>query len=186
MLGDSGHFAIRGAPRAIVDYYVTGARGDPQAIGEFSCGSYGNLIAFSNTADIVVGHQMNTRTRSHAALARDAALARIGRTRRWLIVGAAGLTAGVAAFVSATAHGRTLHKGGATGVPVPSVSTSSVAPQMPPLANPSSLGLQGPVEDPQPPSSGSSGSGSSSPQSQAPAPAPAPAPSSSAAVSGGS
>jgi hypothetical protein len=145
-------------------------------------------MAFSNTADMVQGHQMTAHTRSQAALSRDAALTRIGRTRRWVIVGAAGVTAGVAAFVSATAHGRTLKKGTAARVPVRTAAPSSTSVQMPPLANPSSLGLQGPVTDPQPSSGGSSGSSqsqsnSSPSQSQAPAPAPSP---SSSAVSGGS
>ncbi|MFZ0381411.1 MAG: hypothetical protein WAL38_26535, partial [Solirubrobacteraceae bacterium] len=46
--------------------------------------------------------------RSRAALARDAALERVRRTRRWVIVGAAGLTAGIAALVASVAPGRTL------------------------------------------------------------------------------
>jgi hypothetical protein len=141
-------------------------------------------MAFANTADMVEARQMTARTRSQAALNRDAALARIGRARRWVIVGAAGFTAGIAAFVSATAHGRTLHKGSAALVPVRSASSSSTAAQMPPLASPTSLGLQGPVEDPQSGSGGSSQPQSSSSSSQSQG-APVPAPSSSA-VSGGS
>jgi hypothetical protein len=142
-------------------------------------------MALAKIGDMVNGHQMTARTRSHAALQRDAALARIGRARRWLIAGAVGLTGGVAAFVSATAHGHTLHKGAVVPAPARSTGSSSSSVQMPPLANPSSLGLQGPVNDPQPPSSGggqsqSNSSSSQSPAAQAPAPAPAPA------VSGGS
>lgn len=138
---------------------------------------------------------MTAITRSNAVLHRDAALARIGRARRWVIAGAAGLTGGLAAFVSATAHGHTLHKGAVTATPAPARATRSSAPsvQMPPLASPNSLGLQGPVQDPQPPSSGSgqsqsnsSPSQSQSPAASAPAPAPAPAPSGGAVVSGGS
>jgi len=153
-------------------------------------------MACTKIADMVNGRQMTARTRSHTALHRDAALARIGRARRWLIAGAAGLTGALAAFVSATAHGHTLPKGGVVPAPTRSTGSSPTSSvQMPPLASPSSLGLQGPVQDPQSSSSGSSqsqsGSSSSnqsqspSPQSQAPA-APAPAPSSSAVVSGGS
>jgi hypothetical protein len=136
---------------------------------------------------------MTPGTRSQAALNRDAALARIGYARRWLIAGAAGLTAAIAAFVSATAHGHTLKKGTTGSVPARTSGSSSRSVQMPPLASPSSLGLQGPVQDPQPSSSGSGQSSSGS--SQAPsssssssqaAPAPAPSSSSSAAVSGGS
>lgn len=130
---------------------------------------------------------MTARTRSQAALDRDATLARIGYARRWLIAGAAGLTAGLAAFVSATAHGRTLKKGTVVAVPSRNSGSSSTAVQMPPLASPTSLGLQGPVENPQPPSSGSGQSQGSSPSQSQAAPTPAPSPSSSgAAVSGGS
>ena len=155
-------------------------------MGEFSYGSYGNLIDFTKTADMVHGHQMTARTRSQAVLNRDAALGRISYARRWLIAGAAGLTAGLAAFVSATAHGRTLNKGTVVPVSARNVGSSSTAVQMPPLASPTSLGLQGPVEDPQPSSSGSGQSQSTSPSQSPAAPTPAPSPSSSAAVSGGS
>jgi hypothetical protein len=146
-------------------------------------------MAFPNIADMVNRHQMAARTRSNAALHRDAALARIGRARRWLIAGAAGLTGGLAAFVSATAHGHTLHKGTVVPAPTRATGTSSTAVQMPPLASPSSLGLQGPVQDPQSSSSGSGQSQSSPSPSQpqaAPAPAPSPAPGGGAVVSGGS
>jgi hypothetical protein len=138
---------------------------------------------------------MTPLTRSNATLRRDAALARIGRARRWLIVGAAGLSGGLAAFVSATAHGHTLRKGAAAPAPARSADTSSASAQMPPLASPHSLGLQGPVQAPQSSSDGSSQSqqGSSQPQSSppsqssaAPTPAPSPAPSGGAVVSGGS
>jgi hypothetical protein len=145
-------------------------------------------MAFTNIADMVDRYRMTAATRSNAALHRDAALARIVRARRWVIAGAAGLTGALAAFVSATAHGHTLHKGAFVRAPARATGAPSTSVQMPPLASPSSLGLQGPVEDPQPSSSGSgqSQSGSSS-QSQAPAaPAPAPAPSGGAVVSGGS
>lgn len=128
---------------------------------------------------------------------RDAALARVGHARRWMIAGAAGLTAGLAAFVSATAHGRTLSK---THAPIRSVSSSpSTSARMPPLASPSQLGLQGPAQDPQPATSGgggqsssggggsgsggSGGGGQSQPSQSAP---PAPSSSSGSATSGGS
>jgi hypothetical protein len=146
-------------------------------------------MAVAKIDAMVNGHQMTARTNSQAGLRRDAALARIGRARRWLIVGAAGVTGGLAAFVSASAHGHTLRKGAVMRAPAPTTSSASRAAQMPPLASPSSLGLQGPTQDPQPPSSGSSQSqsGSSSSQSQAPAaPAPSAAPSSGGVVSGGS
>jgi hypothetical protein len=169
-----------------VDNYVVNPRAYPQRMGEFSYGSYGNLIDFTKTADMVHGQEMTARTRSQAALNRDAALVRISYARRWLIAGAAGLTAGLAAFVSATAHGRTLKKGAVVAVPAPNSSSSSTTVQMPPLASPTSLGLQGPVEDPQPSSSGSAQTQSSSPSQSQAAPTPAPSSSSSAAVSGGS
>jgi hypothetical protein len=144
-------------------------------------------MALANIADMVNGHQMTVRPRSNAVLHRDAALARIGRARRWLIAGAAGLTGAVAAFVSATAHGHTLHKGAVVPAPARTTGSSSTSVRMPPLASASSLGLQGPAQDPQ---SSSGGSGSSSPQSQAPAaPAPSPTPTpapSGPVVSGGS
>ena len=110
---------------------------------------------------------MNTgRNPSRAALARDAALERVGRTRRWVIVGTAALTAGFAALVSALAPGRSLASKSSPGTKVaaadPSRSSSrSAIPAMPPPANPGSLGLQGPNEAPAP---------APSPQSQAPAP----------------
>jgi hypothetical protein len=156
-------------------------------------------MAFTKIADMVDGRPMNARPRSNAALHRDAALARIGRARRWLIAGAAGLTGGLAAFVSATAHGHTLRKGAVSPASTRSTGPSTNPARMPPLASPSSLGLQGPDQNPQPSSSGPSQAQSSAPsqsqssspqpQSQAPAastPSPAPAPSSSGVVSGGS
>jgi hypothetical protein len=160
-------------------------------------------MAFTNSVCMVNEHQMTARTRpdaplrSNAALHRDAALARIGRARRWLIAGAAAVTGGLAAFVSATAHGHTLHKSTVLPTRTRATGTSSTRVQMPPLASPSSLGLQGPVQDPQSSSGGSSqaqsGSSSSnqpqsnpSPSPSQAAPAPSPAPSGGAVVSGGS
>jgi hypothetical protein len=90
---------------------------------------------------------------SRAALARDAALGRIRRTRRWVIVGTAGLTAGFAALVAAVAPGRSLgsssgsHVGAETATA--GASSGSALPKLPALANPADLGLQGPGQAPQ-------------------------------------
>jgi hypothetical protein len=141
------------------------------------------------------------RSRSLAQLERDAALGRVGRVRRGLIIGAAALTAGFAALVSAIAPGRSA---GHTKITRTSTRASprvtAAVTKMPPLASAGALGLQGPSQPPQ--TSGSDGAGagpaapaqsqSAAPQSSAPsqsvpspgavAPAPTPAP----AVSGGS
>jgi hypothetical protein len=127
-----------------------------------------------------------------AVLARDAALVRLSRTRRWIIAGTAALTAGSAALVSVVAPGRSL----ASKQPAPapaaanpsssSSSSSSSIPRLPPAASPSSLGLQGPD---QPPQSIPSPPQESSPAPSAPQSAPQPAPQSSGGggvVSGGS
>jgi hypothetical protein len=126
---------------------------------------------------------------------RDAALARVSRTRGWVIAGAAALTAGFAGLVSAVAPGRTLSKNTAAGAQTasasaPTASSSSAIPQMPPPANPSDLGLQGPNQVPSSPNDPQSQSAPPQPQpqpdpSQA-APAPAPAPPPPPVVSGGS
>jgi hypothetical protein len=126
---------------------------------------------------------------SRAALMRDAALARVGRTRRWVIAGTAALTAGFAALVSAVAPGRSLasKSGAGTGsVATPAASTLGPGslPSMPPPANSSELGLQGPN---QPPASAPSQPAPQNGSGQAAAP---PAPQSSGGgggvVSGGS
>ncbi len=122
-----------------------------------------------------------------AALARDAALARISRTRRWILAGAAALTAAFAALASALLPGKSL--GAKTGVTTPSASRVTAAapsgtPQLPAPAGAAELGLQSSGAAPQPAPS------QPSPQQSAPQPAaaPAPAPSSGggAVVSGGS
>ena len=126
-----------------------------------------------------------------AALARDAALARIGRTRRWMLAGAAALTAAFAALASVLLPGKSL--GARTGVAAPTASrattgSASGTPQLPAPAGPAELGLGSPDQAPQAAPSGSSPQGSpqgSAPQQAAPQPAPAPAPSS-GVVSGGS
>jgi hypothetical protein len=143
----------------------------------------------------MIGAQ-NRKTRpgnqSLAVLERDAALVRVGRTRRFVIVATAALTAAVAALVSAVAPGRSLGAKAQTTpataarVAAPS-SGSATAPGLPPLASPGSLGLQGPSEAPQPvPDQSQAPSDPSQGQAQ---PAPAASPQSSgggAVVSGGS
>jgi len=113
--------------------------------------------------------------RSSAQLARDAALRRVGRTRRFMIAGAAVLSAAVAAFVSAIAPGKTLGAG-AKAQSAPSSGTApraSGSTQMPPLASPAALGLQGPSQAPAPaPSQSQAPVAPADPSQGAPAPAP--------------
>jgi hypothetical protein len=131
------------------------------------------------------------RSQSLAQLERDAALARVGRTRRWVLAGAAALTAGAAALVSAVAPGRSL--GAKTHVTAQVDSRAAATPktssrgQMPPLASAADLGLQGPSESPQPSPAPDPSAQAPQDQSQAvPNPAQvAPAPSA-PVVSGGS
>ena len=116
--------------------------------------------------------------RGGAALRRDAAIARVGRTRGVVIAGAAALTGGFAALASALAPGHALganarQTAGAAAARV----TSNGQPVMPPLANPATLGLQGAGNAPV------SASSSGSSQAAAAAAVAAPAP---AVVSGGS
>lgn len=136
--------------------------------------------------------------KSRAALARDAAISRIGRTRRWVIVGTAALTAGFAALVSAVAPGRSLASKStgrtataSTGARASSRSSSVTAiPQFPPAANPSSLGLQSPNQPPQSvpsqPQTTTSAPAPSAPAPQPAAPQPAPQSGGGGVVSGGS
>jgi hypothetical protein len=116
------------------------------------------------------------RAPSSAQVQRDAALKRVSLTRRWVIGGAAALSAGLAALVSAIAPG---HSFGAKPAFADSTSASSGggnsaqssarasvgSKKMPPLAKPSDLGLAGPATGPSAPGnpgpSGSSASGSS-------------------------
>jgi hypothetical protein len=126
-------------------------------------------------------HRMSTSNKSSAALARDAAIVRVRRTRRWVIAGTAALTAGLAALVSAVAPGRSLasktssHAGTTTGAG--RSASSSAVPQLPPVANPGTLGLKGPSQAPQsvpnPPQTQTQ-SAPSPPQSSSPAPTPSP------------
>jgi hypothetical protein len=95
------------------------------------------------------GHRMRDR-RSLAADRRDAALIRIGRVRRWMIAGAAALTAGLAALVSSVAPGRSLHAGSKSTTSATSVPRSgSSTPKMPAPASAGELGLQAPADAPQ-------------------------------------
>jgi hypothetical protein len=131
------------------------------------------------------------RSRSLAQLQRDAALARVSRTRRVAIVGAAALTAGFAALVSAIAPGKTL-RARATAQTVGEVrarARSATSNTMPPLATPGELGLQGPDQAPQAspdPSQVAPDSSQVAPDSSQVAPAPAPSDGGGAVVSGGS
>jgi hypothetical protein len=102
---------------------------------------------------------------------RDAALARISRTRRWTLAAAAALTAGLAALASALLPGKSFGaKASTVHATRSATSNSSGTPALPAPANAAQLGV---------------GQGS---ESAAPAPAPQaqPAPSAPAAVSGGS
>jgi len=122
--------------------------------------------------------------RSRAVLMRDAAVARVSRTRRWVIAGAAVLTAGFAALVSAVAPGRSVSSSKAAGGAVSSASASgatssasgagSSIPRMPAPASAGDLGLQSPDQVPSPDQSQPQ-SVPSQPQPD-PQPAPAPAP----------
>jgi hypothetical protein len=114
-------------------------------------------------------------SQSRAALARDSALARISRTRRWVIAGAAVLTAGFAALVSAVAPGRSLASKPQTGTDPATTSASTSAstgsssiPRMPPPANAGALGLQSPEQAPSADQSQSQSVPSSPPQPVAP------------------
>lgn len=91
---------------------------------------------------------------SEAQLSRDAALLRIVRTRRFVIAGAAALTAGFAAVVASIAPGRTLHRTAATPTATRATASRATASlKMPPLASPGDLGLQGPTSVPSVPQS---------------------------------
>src|SRR5436305_11852930 len=98
-----------------------------------------------------------------AALQRDAALARIVRTRRCVLAGAAALTAALAGLSSALIPGKSL---GAKSRPVPvtpktsaSRTTSAAALRLPPPAGAAALGLRG--QESHPPSSDSGASANS-------------------------
>ena len=132
-----------------------------------------------------------TRTRAGddrrlAALQRDAALTRISRVRRGLIVATAALTAGVAALVSAITPGRSSGAVRAASSSVAAVSSGAShgsSLTMPAPAGPSELGLQGPGQAPQAAPAPSSAPPPDNSSSQAQPSAPTP---SGGAVSGGS
>lgn len=131
-----------------------------------------------------------------AVLARDAALARISRTRMWILAGAAALTAAFAALASALLPGKSLGaKARVTASSRVTTAPTSGTPQLPAPADAAQLGLQSPGQAPQAAPSQSSPQGSapqasapqpSAPQPSAPQPAPAPAAGGGAVVSGGS
>lgn len=132
---------------------------------------------------------------SLARLERDAALARVGRTRRWAIAGAAALSAGFTAVASAAVPGRTIRPQGAATALTPAHAPAST--RMPPLQSASALGLLAPSQAPQPapdqsqaappqPAPEQSAPQAAPAQSQAPPPpAPAPAPAAAPQGSGG-
>jgi hypothetical protein len=130
------------------------------------------------------------RDRDPALLRRDVALHRVAQTRRWLITGAAGLAAGLAALAASATPGRSQTSKGqspAAGRTLVGPSVTSTT-QLPPLASPSELGLQPPGQAPASvaPNVTPAPAQPASPAQAAPAPQPAsPAPSG-AAVSGGS
>jgi hypothetical protein len=98
---------------------------------------------------MVRGQQVNRS--SMAQLERDAALGRVGRTRRVIILSAAGLTAGFAALASAIVPGKSFGAKAATATAkiVPNSARPAASATMPPLATAGQLGLQGPSQAPQ-------------------------------------
>ena len=114
---------------------------------------------------------------------RDEALGRVSRARRWLILAAAALSAGVAALVSAISPGHTLGAkaqaqtlGTASGTGSSSAAAQNTgSATMPPLASPGDLGLQGPGQNPQPGPDPSQSQQASPDPSQSAAPQPDPA-----------
>jgi hypothetical protein len=123
-----------------------------------------------NSVENTRSHHRGHRGQSAAQLQRDAALVRVTRTRRFVIGGAAALSAGIAALVSAIAPGHSFGAKTAEAATQPRSESSSsstvhasVTPKkMPPLAKPSALGLSGPPSRPTAPSgSGSTQTGNS-------------------------
>jgi hypothetical protein len=121
-----------------------------------------------------------------AALARDAALTRVSRTRRWMIVAAAALTAGLAALASALLPGKSLGAKAHSSAVVstrPAAGPATGTPQLPSPAGAAQLGLGGDGQAAQAPTPSEQAAPQPAP---APAPAPAPSPGGGAVVSGGS
>jgi hypothetical protein len=140
---------------------------------------------------------MGQRSQPLAQLERDAAIARVSRTRRWLIVAATALTAGFAAIISAVAPGRsfaahsaTAKAGAGAGQAAVRNPPASAGNKLPPLEGAQALGLGGPAQAPQASAPPASSQSQVTPdQSQAgtsQAQAPSPAQSSPPVVSGGS
>jgi hypothetical protein len=125
-----------------------------------------------------------------AALARDEALGRVSRTRRWMIVAAAGLTAGLAALASALLPGKSLGAKSASTVAASThvaPASPTGTPQLPAPASPGQLGLQGSGQAPQAATPSPQAAPQPAPvQQAAPQPAPAPSTGGGAVVSGGS
>jgi hypothetical protein len=125
--------------------------------------------------------------RSPAVLERDAALARVGRVRRLVLLGSAALSAAFAGLVSTTPLGKASASSTTSGRSSAAASTGSgaKAPALPPLPGAGELGLQGPSVAPSaandPGAASSSDSAPSPDSSSQPAPASQPP-----AVSGGS
>jgi hypothetical protein len=156
-------------------------------------------MLFTNTVSMVGAEHRGTgrRSQSIAQLERDAALQRVSRARRWLILAAGALSAAFAALVSAIAPGHSLNaraqtiaagSASARGAHASRAASRASATTMPPLASPGDLGLQGPSSNPQPssdpsqavvqPDPSQSAAAVQNPAAVAPAPAPV--------VSGGS
>src|SRR5512135_2092492 len=143
-------------------------------------------MVFTHTVTMIGAEHRGTgrRSQSLAQLERDAALQRVSRTRRWMILAAGALSAAFAALVSAIAPGHSLNAKanaatvptGSTAAPKTSASTAG-ATKMPPLASPGDLGLQGPSSNPQ-----SSSDSNQAPADQSQAPAQSSDPSQSAAA----
>ena len=89
-------------------------------------------------------NDQSSAERAAAALQRDATLARIARARRWMLAGAAALTAALAGLASALLPGKSLGaKTHVAAVPAKTASSSSSTPTLPPPAGAAALGLQG-------------------------------------------
>jgi hypothetical protein len=156
------------------------------------------MIPLSNIVYVKSRHDRTPgrRAQALAALERDAALGRLSSARRWLIAGAAALTAAIAALVSSVAPGRAasrhLQAGASVGSSAAAPASSTDQTKLPPLASASQLGLQSPSSAPQaapsqaPPAQAAPAQ--AAPAQAAPAPVPAaPAPTQApVATSGGS
>src|SRR5947209_1169148 len=114
-----------------------------------------------------------------AVLDRDATLARIGRTRRWLVAGATALTAAFAALVSSVTPHKALARVRAQVIPTGARArrATNTTPALPPLRSGSALGLVASASPPSAPTP-------SAPTPSAPTPS-APTPSAPSASSAG-